>query len=242
MHSLLKNAFQTIGVETTEKHFPYTPTHFNLHKINRDTELSPAMVSRITNIFKEVAQNSNIIMTTHIYNSKIDAKNMATFSPVWIDMLKKEYGFKGLIMTDAMFMLSDKYLSNSLAKHWPHNLVPLTNTDVLFAAKSIISGHDIIMLEGHSGDFKEIFNGLMNVAATQTSIGLSLRTRVLDSYRRIIEYKQKYGDLLHHQNTVMSSQLFNDITDSLKSGAFCKKTEFDIIQSRITDHFRLNNK
>ena len=94
-----------MGVHTVVKHFPYTPTSFNLHQKNEDIKYSPEKVDDLVAIFRKMAQGSCCVMTTHLYNSNIDPNDMATFSKIWVDKLRKDMGFNGLIISDGLFMI-----------------------------------------------------------------------------------------------------------------------------------------
>ncbi len=160
-------SFNRVGVETTLKHFPYTPGNFNLHHDNRDTAVSRSVVfSRHLPVFSALKNQSGILMTTHLYNSNIDPNNMATFSKTWIDILKKDVGFKELVMTDALFMI-DSYKGNmrQMAQNWPFiDDINLSDDLTIFAVKAILAGHDMVLLESAAAETERIWKSLVAVS------------------------------------------------------------------------------
>lgn len=190
--NVVVNLFNEMGVATTFKHFPYTPDDFSLHKMSKDTRFSAEEVHRRLEIFKRTANRSELVMTTHLFNSKIDPDDMATFSKKWIDILRKEVGFDGLLMTDGLLMISDYSDSmRNMSAKWPQKELPMKDQHVIFAARSILAGHDMVLLEGTRNQTYLIFNRLLQVACQDHPLSEQLRGRILESFDRIKNWKTK---------------------------------------------------
>lgn len=98
--------FRDAGVLSCLKHFPglggvEEDSHFTLPCLNRTkeemaiTELLP---------FKELASQSDAIMTAHIMVPHIDPLNCATLSPKILGILRNDIDFKGVIISDSLIM------------------------------------------------------------------------------------------------------------------------------------------
>src|SRR3989339_214594 len=223
MYFDLKDAYDELGVETTIKHFPFTPETFNLHRDNKDTHIPKEKVMSMIKIFGDISSRSDIVMTTHIYNSTIDKDNIATFSETWINLLRAG-GFKGLIMTDGMFMLSKQDKAKIFLSGWPHEQIKLSDFDVLFTAKAILAGHNLVLLEGSSGDLKRVFRGILEIIASNTDVGNKLINQINTSYKSIMDYKSTKGNILR-QDLSYDSSVFNAALELLQDDNLCSRDE-----------------
>ncbi|MGZ3769764.1 MAG: glycoside hydrolase family 3 N-terminal domain-containing protein [Bdellovibrio sp.] len=205
--------FDQLGVSTTMKHFPFVPDNFNLHSKNADTRLSPEEVDKKINIFKASAGLTDFAMSTHLIDSKIDSE-VATFSKVWVNKLRNEVGFKGILMTDGLFMLKEcgaacnAGLKETLLKSWPQDQAPLSHELSIFAAKSILAGHDMIELEGTPKDTYKVFNNLLKIACGDSKVGQGLRARIDESYQRIKKWKMDHQAVLRQKTDIPASLVY----------------------------------
>lgn len=177
----------------TLKHFPYLPLPSDLHKTSPDTRLSLKQVNRKIRDFKALHTYAQCIMTTHLYNSRIDAENIATFSAKWIGYLKHSLNYNNLIMSDGLFMIKNY-------THHPTDCGSLPSPDItlpahvhpvsIFALKAIIAGHDIVILEGNEHDTYRIFYDLLFFACQNNGTGERLRRRINKAYNKIIHLKR----------------------------------------------------
>ncbi|RLE65469.1 MAG: beta-N-acetylhexosaminidase [Thermoprotei archaeon] len=114
-------AFQEEGVGAVGKHFPghggvNVDSHYALPIL--DVDLNTLRNRELIPFRRAVEADVSSIMLAHISVPKIDdSRTPATFSKPIIDVLKKELGFKGLIMTDALEMkaISDNYEPKDVA-------------------------------------------------------------------------------------------------------------------------------
>lgn len=99
------NAYENNQIATVVKHFPgntNTDPHTGLPEIQTEknqlmAELEP---------FKSILEHSpTAILMSHARTKAIDAKVPACLSSVWVtDILRNEYGYKGIIFSDDIFM------------------------------------------------------------------------------------------------------------------------------------------
>jgi beta-N-acetylhexosaminidase len=125
--------------------------------------------------FADAIQNqAEAVMVAHILLPKIDAQNPASFSKTIItDILRKELGFQGLVISDDMTM-------GAIAKNYEIGEA---------AVKSVLAGTDVVLV-GHEYD-KEIavINALRRAVQDKR-----ITTEMLNkSVTRILKLKQKYG-------------------------------------------------
>ena len=164
---------QDNGIMATAKHFPghgdtNVDSHYDLPVMNHtrarlDTlELFPFQ--------KMIDEGTGLIMTAHLNLPKIDTvSNLpATLSPVIIkDLLKKELGFTGLIITDAMNMQGlTKYFKPGEAE-----------------AMAMLAGNDIIEFVTDAGAaIREIRNQIVLKNLSNEEIALKCRKIIALKY------------------------------------------------------------
>ena len=197
-------AYDRFGVATTLKHFPYTPDSYDLHARSEDTRLPKDRVLADLEVFRRLAGKADFLMSSHLLNSNIDPDDMATFSKTWVDLLRREVGFSGLLMTDGLFMF-DIYPASvkAMAGRWA---VAAETRDIespqsIFAARAILAGHDLVFLEGTAAQTRRVFKDLSALACRDSATGAALRARVFESHDRIVAYK-----------TAHRAQLTRDLT------------------------------
>lgn len=184
--------FNEMGVATTAKHFPYTPDTYNLHKKSKDTSLPREEVLKRLEVFKLLSNKTGFVMSTHLMNSNIDPKDVATFSETWISLLRKHVGSDSILMTDGLFMFDDyDQGTKSVALKWPHDQIKVRNNHTIFAARSILAGHDMVLLEGTASETRQVFDELLAVACQDKPLSRKLRERIDESYTRITNWKSR---------------------------------------------------
>ena len=196
----LMNGLAASAVETTLKHFPYTPSDYSLETQSKDTAVPASEVdAKYMPVYKEFANRAGFAMSTHLLNSQVDPNNMTTFSRKWTDKLRNEANFNGILMTDALFMISRyKDTMNSLTRTWTDTKNVTFHNDVsIFAAKALLAGHDMIFLESPAKETAEVFSDLVSLACQNSSTGQRLRSRVLTAFDKIKAYKDKNRDALN---------------------------------------------
>ncbi len=104
------NGMNAAGMQATGKHFPghgqdNGDSHLNLVADDRTlTEIE----NNDLHIFIELIKANKLaaIMPAHIVYSKVDSDNTVGSSDIWLnEILRKKYGFKGLIISDCLTMV-----------------------------------------------------------------------------------------------------------------------------------------
>lgn len=178
-------AFEDKNVLTVLKHFPgntNTDPHTGLPEIKVTKQ---KLQNELLEPFKKILPYSSAVLMSHarvfvedaaedeILN--IDSKTPSCFSTYWIkEVLRKEYGFKGLILSDDIFMgaLADHGFSPEVA-----------------ALKAVEAGIDIIMLS------EKRFGATARILLNEAYSSPEFAEKVEESVRRVIKYKIKCGIL-----------------------------------------------
>ena len=165
------------------KHFPgHGGTSHDSHKELPVVEKSFHELTKKELVpFRFLAPNSSAVMLGHILLPQVDPET-ATFSPRWINQhLKREMGFKGLIMTDDLGMravtpiLDKKHIINSVQR-------------------AMEAGVDILLLANGTAQFAPyIFNLLLKKMKS-----LEFKKKVISSVSKILVHKLKYGLYRNH--------------------------------------------
>ncbi|GEM_PF-1725699 len=183
------------------KHFPghgdlNIDSHLSLPVLNKepeklnDFELSPFK--------KAIKSNVPLIMVGHIQLPKIekDNKKPASLSKKIIsDLLKKELGFKGLIITDELNM-------KGVTKNYP-----LTSA----AHEAVLAGDDLLLFNWQNNLTLKAFNYLKEKSTKDKG----LKHRIEESYKRIVLFKAKTIDKSRFQKTTASKINNHKIAQSL---------------------------
>ncbi|MGD0724421.1 MAG: glycoside hydrolase family 3 N-terminal domain-containing protein [Spirochaetia bacterium] len=182
-------ALKDFGLEPVLKHFPYLPARANLHKQSPDTRLPPDEAETRFAVFQKLADESGIMMTTHLYDSLVDTR-IVTFSSAWNLLLRSRTGFGGLLMSDGLLMLRN-YTDTSMLAAGPGDpdAAGIDRT-ASWALRAILAGHDFITVEGSAALTYRTFQGLLAVGCSNTPLGNELRVRIEESYKRIESWKQ----------------------------------------------------
>lgn len=231
----LIGAFRDAGLETTLKHFPYTPADYNLHKTSKDTKIPVSEVdSKYLPIYKEFTANSGMVMTTHLFNSEVDPSNMATFSKIWMNKLRNEVGFKGIVMTDALFMINSyPETMKQMSRDWPQHLAKDFSKDLSrFSIKSILAGHDMVFLETAAKETEETYNDVARFACTDDKLAEEFRKRVRESHERITTYK-KANPQLKLKNSALTPAEVTKLIEARKKGSNLCQDNFSELEKIV---------
>lgn len=178
-------AFEDKNVLTVLKHFPgntNTDPHTGLPEIKVTKQ---KLQNELLEPFKKILPYSSAVLMSHARvfvedaeedeNLNIDSKTPSCFSTYWIkEVLRKEYGFKGLILSDDIFMgaLADHGFSPEVA-----------------AFKAVEAGIDIIMLS------EKRFGATARILLNEALSSPEFAEKMEESVRRVIKYKIKCGIL-----------------------------------------------
>jgi len=170
------------GISSVLKHFPghgraFEDSHLSLPKVNvsldilKNSDLLP---------YYKLSNKADFIMSAHVNFEKIDKNNIpATFSPVFNRILREEFGFNGVYMTDCLEMSAIK-----------------NNFSAEEIVKGVISGGaDVSVSSGYTKDFefqKSLYFKFLDLVK-KNKIS---RERIELSYKRILKVKKRAGNLL----------------------------------------------
>ena len=164
---------QRNGVLATAKHFPghgdtTVDSHFELPTVSHDLERIHAL--ELQPFRAAIDADVAAIMTAHIIYPAFDANRPATLSPtILTDLLRKELGFDGLLITDDMEMkaIDDRYQSGEAA------------------VMAVEAGADIVMVLWTSTKQIEVFDALLSAVKS----GRISQARLDQSVKRILKSK-----------------------------------------------------
>ena len=169
---------QRNGVLATAKHFPghgdtTVDSHFELPTVSHDLERIHAL--ELQPFRAAIDADVAAIMTAHIVYPAFDADRPATLSPtILTDLLRKELGFDGLLITDDMEMkaIDDRYQSGEAA------------------VMAVEAGADIVMVLWTSTKQIEVFDALLSAVKS----GRISQARLDQSVERILKSKEAAFD------------------------------------------------
>lgn len=231
------------GVITTCKHFPGhgdtgTDSHTGLPLINKSydelkkLELVP---------YSTVTKDTDMIMTAHIqfpkietgtYTSKLNGEEInipATLSKTMItDVLRKDYGFDGVVTTDSMVMAAiqqnfDLIDSATLAIN--------ADVDIILEPMYIQSADDIAKLEQYIKDIaKQVEDGKISIDTIDKSV---TRILTMKQQRGVLDYTapdaEKAGQIVgcaeHRENAL----------ETAKKAVTLVKNDDDLLPLKLDD-------
>ena len=169
---------QRNGVLATAKHFPghgdtTVDSHFDLPTVNHDRERIHAL--ELQPFRAAIDADVAAIMTAHIIYPAFDPDRPATLSPtILTDLLRKELGFDGLLITDDMEMkaIDDRYRSGEAA------------------VMAVEAGADIVMVLWTPPKQIEVFDALLSAVKS----GRISQARLDQSVGRILKSKGRAFD------------------------------------------------
>jgi beta-N-acetylhexosaminidase len=173
------------GAIPTLKHFPghgdtTTDSHRGIPTVKRSREELFAI--DLFPFAEGIKADVDIVMTSHIIFTALDPHRPATLSPLILqDVLRKELGFDGVILTDSMNMKAMK-----------KNYAPEDS-----AVQAFNAGVDLIMLaeEHYDHDAKNYLRqqiALIEAVKKAVQNGQLLLERVDDAVRRVLSLKARY--------------------------------------------------
>ena len=167
------NAYENNGIATVLKHFPgntNTDPHTGLPEIT----LSKQELEKTIEPFRALVQyEPAVVLMSHARTSAVDAGVPACLSSVWVtDILRNEYGYKGLIFSDDIFMgaLADNGYPPEVA-----------------AIRAVEAGVDCIMIS------EKRFAKAGKVLYQRAKQDSAFEKRIDAAVKRILKYKLEAG-------------------------------------------------
>lgn len=173
------NAYHQAGLLYSIKHFPgigrsQTDLHNDGFVISADKEtLLSTDLKPYSTLIPKINNDDYMIMVSHASYPNLDANEPASLSKsIMQGLLRKELGFKGVIITDDMEM-------GAVANHY--NFADM-------AVRSIQAGADIVMLcqsyehtiEGYNAILKAVRNGSISQQALDDAVTRIVRMKVVN--------------------------------------------------------------
>lgn len=167
------------GLFTSLKHFPgigkvKTDPHIDGDVVSiTHEELNAADGKPFRDLIQTMDPDRTFIMVSNVTFPQIDAENPACLSRIIMtDILRKEYGYKGLILSDDMEM-------GAMAKHYDFGEM---------GVRAIAAGADMILVCHDYGHEQQVYNGLLKAYRD----GRLDKTAVDEKVKRIVLVKLKY--------------------------------------------------
>jgi beta-N-acetylhexosaminidase len=114
-----------------------------------------------------------LVMAGHLLYPAVDAERPASLSPRWMDLLREEIGFGGVIVTD------DLAMAGASGRGTPEKA----------AVEAVKAGADLLIVSSPPQQQADAYDAV--VAAVES--GEIPEERVRDSVRRLVEVKETYG-------------------------------------------------
>ncbi len=203
MGGALINGLQQGGIMAVAKHFPghgetVIDSHLDLPRLNMSRE--EFYKTHLPPFKKAIDHKVMGIMTAHIVYDFIDKENPATFSPTILnDLLRKELGFKGIVISDSLDMAGATKGSSLIQA----------------AVKSLNSGVDIILTSKR--------NPKLTHSQLMEKIGMEIpQKRIEDAAKKIFDLKVKLG--LFDENPIRGPILETIDAFNLYAGKIAKES------------------
>jgi len=194
---LAADELKSCGIQVVLKHFPYLPPEANLHRESPDTKVPLEEAERRFSVFRDLAAEADMIMTTHLLDSSVD-RSLVTFSRPWNALLRDGTGFTGPLMSDGLLMLKNYSDRSAFAGEVPPADFAGLDEAAAWAARAILAGHDLVIVEGSAAQTVRVFEGLLAAACHASPRARELRTRVEESSARIARWKKERETALRH--------------------------------------------
>ncbi|MEI4771708.1 beta-N-acetylhexosaminidase [Psychrobacillus sp. FJAT-51614] len=188
---------QSQNVITTIKHFPghgdtSVDSHLDLPIVNKS--LNQLKELELIPFERAINQGADVVMVAHILLPQLDKTNPGTMSKaVMTNLLRKQLGFTGVIMTDDMTM-------GAITEHFDIGKA---------SVESVKAGSDIILV-GH--DYNNVVQIISSLKAAVQNGEIS-EQRLNESLERIIQLKRKYSI----NDTKVENPNINEINKSINS-------------------------
>ncbi len=216
---------QDNGMIATAKHFPGhgdtdVDSHSLLPVIKADRERLDKV--ELYAFKKAIDAGVRAVMTAHLNVPALDSTPdlPATLSPsILTDLLRKQFGFRGLIVTDAMTMAG---ITNTFS-----------NTDAAFRA--IMAGVDMVLLPPEPAKVVSFLKeAARNGQIPESRINQSVR-RILVAKARLGLHRQKLVDIDALPQKISSKESLNQAVLTFESAVTLVKNEGDVLPLSAAD-------
>ncbi|MFJ7408209.1 MULTISPECIES: beta-N-acetylhexosaminidase [unclassified Lysinibacillus] len=188
---------QSQNVITTIKHFPghgdtSVDSHLDIPIVNKS--LNQLKELELIPFERAINQGADVVMVAHILLPQLDKTNPGTMSKaVMTNLLRKQLGFTGVIMTDDMTM-------GAITGHFDIGKA---------SVESVKAGSDIILVGHDYNNVVKIISSLKDAVKN----GEISEQKLNESIERIIQLKRKYSI----NDTKVENPNINEINKSINS-------------------------
>lgn len=167
--------YESAGVVSAAKHFPnhgvaIADSHVDLPVVNHDME---TILSYDLPPFRAAVEAGvPMVMVGHLLYPAIDPNRPASLSPAAVELLRRELGFDGVIITDDLGMAGASG-GGSAGRT---------------AVEAVKAGADLLIVVGPPRDQAEAYGAVLEAVET----GELTRGRINASFERIMEIKRDY--------------------------------------------------
>src|SRR5208337_3754395 len=108
----------------------------------------------------------------------------------WNALLRDGTGFTGPLMSDGLLMLKNYADRSAFAGGVPPADFEGLDVAAAWAARAILAGHDLVIVEGSAAQTVRVFEGLLTAACHASPRSQELRQRIEESSARIARWKK----------------------------------------------------
>lgn len=168
--------FEGAGIASAAKHFPnhgpaVADSHRELPVVNHGTETIESF--DLPPFRAAVEAGVPMVMVGHLLYPAVDAQRPASLSPRWMQVLREDLGFDGVIVTD------DLAMAGASGGGTPERA----------AVEAVKAGADLLIISSPPQQQADAYDAV--VAAVES--GEIPEARVRNSVERLIEVKENYG-------------------------------------------------
>jgi beta-N-acetylhexosaminidase len=167
--------YQNTNILTALKHFPGHGSAFNDSHLGMTDITNTWDKSEMLRYAKLILENdADMIMMGHLFNSRIDKKYPASISKEFTDLIRDDFGYNGVLISDDMQM-------KAITDHYT-----LEEQVELFLDSSM----DIILF-GNNLDYDEnIANKIFELIYNKAQNDVEMQNRIDASFNRILNLKK----------------------------------------------------
>lgn len=168
---------EAAGVASSAKHFPgHGSTAHDSHLTTQDVAAGAETLRRrdLPPFAAAIRAGASTVMAAHIRYPALDADDIATFSrPILVDLLRRELGFEGLAISDALDMGG----------------VTLVEMPERIVARAVVAGIDVVLLD----------RGIDLQLDASEAIALGAPpARVAEAIGRVARFRDRFGGAPPH--------------------------------------------
>jgi beta-N-acetylhexosaminidase len=203
------------GMLTTAKHFPghgdtATDSHLGVASVNVDRAHLDSI--ELPPFRQAIAAGVDSVMVAHVTVPALDSdpNHVATISPAIVsDLLEKQFGFKGIIVTDALDMAGLTHLfANNIGRAAVEAFK--AGNDLLLIPADFPASYDAMLQAVHSGEIsrERLDHSVLKILRTKASLNLQ--------EARTVDVRAISNLIAKPENLAFGQQVANDAVTSVR--------------------------